>query len=85
MVVDRSGIHQAPQLDTTRNHSPGTLRRHGFPAHGGPPLHPIDGFWRVMEDAMGAGRGFHERVQRYKRPRQVLLAHHERPMYALHW
>src|SRR5262245_46975129 len=50
LVVDRSGSHRAHQLDTTRDHSHDTFRRHCLPAHCGQHLNPIEGFWRVMED-----------------------------------
>jgi hypothetical protein len=45
----------------------------------------IEGFWRVMKDAIGAGRRFPDLHQLYQRTRQVLMAHQERPMYAFHW
>jgi hypothetical protein len=57
-VVERSGSHRAHKLDTTFDHSEGEVRFHFLPAHGGPHLNPIEGFWRVMKDASGAGRGF---------------------------
>jgi transposase len=60
MVVDRSGIHRAHKLDATLDHAHGTLRCHYLPAHGGHHLTPIEGFWRVMKNAMGAGRGWRE-------------------------
>src|SRR4029450_13173344 len=41
----------------------------------------IEGFWRVMKDAIGAGRGFADLHQLYQRTRQVLMTHHERPIY----
>jgi hypothetical protein len=58
MVVDRSGIHRAQKLDATLNHYQGKVRFHVLPAHGGHPLNPIEGFWRVMKDTIGAGRCF---------------------------
>jgi hypothetical protein len=85
MVVDRSGIHRAHKLDATLEHYHGKLRCHFLPAHCGPHLNPIAGFWRVMKDAIGAGRCFPDLPQLYHRTRQVLMAHQERPMYAFHW
>jgi hypothetical protein len=85
MVVDRSGIHRAHKLDATLDHYQGKFRCHCLPAHCGHHLNPIEGFWRVMKDAIGAGRCFPELSQLYKRTRQVLMAHHERPIYEFHW
>ncbi len=85
MVVDRSGIHRAHKLDATLDHYHGKLRFHFLPAHGGHHLNPIEGFWRVMTDTIGAGRCFRDLQQLYRRTRHVLMAHQERPMYALHW
>ena len=85
MVVDRSGIHRAHKLDTTFDHYHGTCRFHFLPAHCGHHLNPIAGFWRVMKDAIGAGRCFPDLHQLYHRTRQVFMAHQERPMYAFHW
>jgi hypothetical protein len=45
----------------------------------------IEGFWRVMKEASGAGRGCADLHQLYQRTRQVLMAHQERPIYAFHW
>jgi hypothetical protein len=45
----------------------------------------IEGFWRVMKDAIGAGRGFRDLPTLYQRTRQVLMAHQERPIYEFHW
>ena len=84
MVVDRSGIHRAHTLDATLDHSQGKLRFHVFPAHGGHHLHPIEGFWRVMKDAIGAGRCFPHLPQLSQRTRHVLMAHQERPIDAFH-
>ena len=58
MVVDRSGIHRAHKLDTTLDHYHDKFRFHFLPAHCGHHLNPIEGFWRVMKDAIGAGRCF---------------------------
>jgi len=85
MVVDRSGLHRAHKLDATLDHDHSTLRFHFFPAHCGHHLNPIEGFWRVMQDAIGAGRCFPDLHQLYHRTHQVLMAHQERPMYASHW
>ena len=80
MVVDRSGIHRAHKLDMTFAHYQGTLRFHFLPAHCGHHLNPIEGFWRVMKDVIGAGRCFPDLHQLYQRTRQVLMAHQERPL-----
>jgi transposase len=85
MVVDRSGIHRAHKLDSTLDHYHGTFRCHFLPAHCGHHLNPIEGFWRVMKDAIGAGRCFANLHLLYQRTRQVLMAHQERPIYAFHW
>src|SRR5712691_6003116 len=85
MVVDRRGIHRAPKLDATLDHSHGKCRCHCFPAPCGPHLTPLEGCWRVIKDALGAGRGFPELPQLSQRTRPVLMAHQARPMYAFHW
>jgi transposase len=85
MVVDRSGIHRAHKLDATLDHDHGKLRFHFLPAHCGHHLNPIEGFWRVMKDAIGAGRCCANLHLLYQRTRQVLMAHQERPIYAFHW
>jgi transposase len=85
MVVDRSGIHRAHKLDTTLAHYHDKFRLHFLPAHCGHHLNPIEGFWRVMKDAIGAGRCFRDLAALYQRTRQVLLAHQERPIYEFHW
>ena len=85
MVVDRSGIHRAHKLDGTLDHYQGKLRFHFLPAHCGHHLNPIEGFWRVMKDTIGAGRCFSDLQQLYQRTRRVLMAHQERPIYAFHW
>jgi DDE superfamily endonuclease len=85
MVVDRSGLHRAHKLDATLAHYHNKLRFHFLPAHCGPHLNPIEGFWRVLKDTIGAGRCFPDLHQLYQRTRQVLMAHHERPIYAFHW
>jgi len=85
MVVDRSGIHRAHKLDATLNHYRGKFRFHFLPAHCGHHLNPLEGFWRVMKDTLGAGRCFGALHQLYQRTRQVLMAHQERPIYAFRW
>jgi transposase len=85
MVVDRSGIHRAHKLDATLEHYQGKLRLHFLPAHCGHHLNPIEGFWRVLKDTIGAGRCFSDLQQLYQRTRQVLMAHQERPIYEFHW
>jgi transposase len=85
MVVDRSGIHRAKKLASTLAHWHDQFRLPLLPAHCGHHLNPIEGFWRVMKDAIGAGRGFADLHLLYQRTRQVLMAHHERPIYAFHW
>jgi hypothetical protein len=85
MVVDRSGIHRAHKLETTFDHYAGKLRFHLLPAHCGHHLNPIEGFWRVMKDDIGAGRCFANLHLLYHRTRQVLMAHQERPIYEFHW
>jgi transposase len=85
MVVDRSGIHRAHKLDATLNHYNGKLQLHLLPPHCGHHLNPIEGFWRTMKDTIGAGRYVRHLPQLYKRTRQVLMAHQERPIYAFSW
>jgi len=51
----------------------------------GAALNPIEGFWRVMKDAINAGRCFRDLRQLYQRTRQVLMAHQERPIDEFHW
>jgi hypothetical protein len=85
MVVDRSGIHRAGKLASTLEHYDGKFQWHWLPAPCGHHLNPIEGFWRGMKDAIGAGRCFCDLHQLYWRTRQVLMAHQERPIYAFHW
>jgi transposase len=85
MVVDRSGIHRAGKLAATLAHYAGRFQFHLLPAHCGHHLNPIEGFWRVMKDAIGAGRCFRDLAHLYKRTREVLMAHQERPIYDFHW
>jgi hypothetical protein len=85
MVVERSGIHRAHKLDTTLAHYQAKVRFHVLPAHCGHHLNPIEGFWRVRKDTIGAGRCFANLHLLYQRTRQVLMAHQERPIYEFHW
>ena len=85
MVADRSGSQRAKKLASTLEHWHGQFRLHLLPAHCGHHLNPIEGFWRVMKEAIGAGRCFPDLHQLYRRTRQVLMAHQERPIYAFHW
>ena len=85
MVVDRSGIHRAHKLDTTLAHYQNTFGCHFLPAPCGHHRNPMAGFWRVMKEAIGAGRCFPTWQALYQRTRQVLMAHQERPIYAFHW
>jgi hypothetical protein len=77
MVVDRSGIHRARKLASTLAHYDGQFHLHLLPARCGHHLNPIEGFWRVMKDRIGAGRCFPTLHQLYQRKRQVLMAHQE--------
>jgi DDE superfamily endonuclease len=85
MVVDRSGIHRAGKLASTLEHYDRKFQLHFLPAHCGHHLNPIEGFWRGMKEAIGAGRCFGDLPQLYWRTRQVLMAHQERPIYAFSW
>jgi DDE superfamily endonuclease len=85
MVVDRRGIHRAKKLASTLAHYDGQFQFYLLPAHCGPHLNPIAGFWRVMKAAIGAGRCFSDLQQLYWRTRPVLMAHQERPIYEFHW
>jgi hypothetical protein len=85
MVVDRSGIHRAHTLTSTLAHWQGRFRLQLLPARCGHHLNPIEGFWRVLKDKIGAGRCFPDLQQLYWRARRVLMAHHEQPIYAFRW
>jgi len=85
MVADRSGIHRAHKLASTLTHWQEQFRLHLLPAHCGHHLNPIEGFWRVMKDRIGAGRCFPDLHQLYQRTRRVLTEHQARPIYAFHW
>ena len=56
-----------------------------LPAHSGHHLNPMEGFWRTMKDAVGAGRCLSDLQQLYQRTRQVLMAQQEHPIYEFHW
>jgi hypothetical protein len=84
-VVERRGIQRAHTLDATLEHSHDTWRCHCFPAHGGHHLNPMEGCGRVRKDPIGAGRCVPDLQMLYRRTRHVLMAHHERPLYAFHW
>jgi hypothetical protein len=45
----------------------------------------MEGFWRVMKEAIGAGRCLPTLYELYQRTRQVLMALQEQPIYAFHW
>ena len=85
MVVDRSGIHRAHKLASTLEHWQEQFQLHFLPARCGHHLNPIEGFWRVMKDRIGAGRCFPDLQQLYQRVRRVLMDHHEQPIYTFHW
>lgn len=85
MVTDRSGIHRAHKLDSTLTHYQDRLELHWLPARSGHHLNPIEGFWRRMKEVIGAGRCFETLHQLYHRTRQVLFAHHQRPIYEFSW
>jgi hypothetical protein len=85
LVVDRSGLHRAHKLASTLAHWHEQFRLQFLPARCGHHLNPIEGFWRVMKDRIGAGRCFPDLHQLYERMRQVLMAHQERPIYQFHW
>jgi hypothetical protein len=85
MVVDRRGIHRAHTLASTLAHWQGRFRLQFLPARCGHHLNPIEGFWRVMQEQIGAGRCFPNLQQLYWRGRRVLMAHQEQPIYAFRW
>src|SRR5438093_2384379 len=58
MVADRSGIHRAKKLASTLTHWHEQFRLPLLPAPGGHHLNPLEGFWRVLNDRIGAGRCF---------------------------
>jgi hypothetical protein len=85
MVADRSGIHRAKKLASTLAHWHKQCRLHCLPAHCSHHRNPLEGFWRVMQDRISAGRCFPDLHQLYQRTRQVLMAHQERPIYTFYW
>src|SRR5262245_540666 len=85
MVVDRSGIHRAHKLASTLTHWQARFRLHFLPPRCGHHLNPIEGFWRVLKDRIGAGRCFPDLHHLYQRTRRVLMAHQEQPIYKFHW
>jgi transposase len=85
MVVDRSGIHRAHKLASTLAHWHKQFRLYFLPVRAGHHLNPIEGFWRVMKDRIGARRYFPDLHQLYQRTRRVLMAHQEHPIYTFHW
>jgi DDE superfamily endonuclease len=58
LVVERRGMPRAPQLASPLEHGHGRCRCHRLPAPCGHHLNPIEGCWRVLKDAIGAGRCF---------------------------
>ena len=85
MVADRSGIHRALKLASTLTHWHEQFRLHLLPAPCGHHLNPLEGFWRVLQDRMSAGRCFPDLHQLYHRTRRVLMDHQARPIYEFHW
>ena len=85
MVADRSGIHRARALESTYEHYQGRFRLQLLPAHAGHKLNPIEGFWRVMKETLGAGRCFDTLHQLYQRTRRILLDHQKDPIYRFSW
>ena len=86
MVVDRSGLHEPISLTRPLPTTQHKFHFHFLPAHCGHHLNPIEGFWRVMKDAMVQDEGWLPTLsQLYTRTRQVLMAHQERPIYEFHW
>jgi hypothetical protein len=77
--------HRAHKLASTLAHWHEQFRLHLLPAWCGHHLNPMEGFWRFVKDRVSAGRCFPDLHQFYQRTRQVLMAHHERPIYAFHW
>jgi hypothetical protein len=85
MVADRRGIPRAKKLASTLPHWHEQCRWPLLPAHCGHHRNPIEGFWRVMKDRLGAGRCVPDLYQLYQRTRQGLRVHQERPIYEFHW
>jgi len=84
MVVGRSGLQRAGTLASTPAHYAGRFQFHLLPARCGHHLNPSEGIWRVMQEAIGAGRCLPDPAQLYERTRQVLMAHQERPISEFH-
>jgi DDE superfamily endonuclease len=85
LVADRSGSHRAHKLASTLPHWHERFRLYFLPARCGHHLNPIEGFWRVRKDRIGAGRCLPDLQQLSQRTRRVLMAHQERPIYEFHW
>ena len=85
MVTDQSGIHRAHKLDATLAHYQGKFRLKFLPAHSGHHLNPMEGFWRAMKEAIGAGRCLSDLHHLYRRTRHVLMVQQEQPIYEFHW
>ena len=85
MVADRRGLHRATKLASTLPHWHEPCRLPRVPAPCGHHRNPLEGFWRVLQDRSGAGRWFPDLPQLSHRTRRVLMAQHERPIYAFHW
>jgi DDE superfamily endonuclease len=83
--VDRSGIHRAKALQAPFVHDQERFRLPLLPARAGHHLNPMEGFWRVMKDTIGAGRCFAEFPQLYQRTRRVLLTPQEQPISHFSW
>jgi DDE superfamily endonuclease len=84
MVAEHSGLHRAGTLASMPAHYAGRFQFHLLPTYCGHHLNPVEGIWRVMQEAIGAGRCLHDPTQLYKRTRQVLMAHQERPISEFH-
>jgi len=80
MVVDRSGSHRAHKRVSTLAHWQEQCRWHVWPAPCGHHRNPSEGFWRVMQDRMSAGRWFPDLPQLSQRTRRVLMAQQEQPL-----
>jgi hypothetical protein len=85
MVADRRGIPRAHRLASTLTPWPAPFRLPLLPAPCGHHRNPLEGFWRVMKDRIGAGRWFPDLHQLYQRTRRVLTDHQARPISEFHW
>jgi hypothetical protein len=81
---DRSGRPRAHTLAATRAPGRARLRLQGWPARCGHPLHPLEGFGRVLQDGLRAGRCFPALQPLSQRTRRVLMAPQEQPISAFH-